>query len=97
MLNACLNWAKTNRALKVKNYITPILVSTILDKFVEFFDLAKFLDLIIFVFLDLGKLDINPLPTTLLILAPIAIGTDLSNNLIVFNIKLSDTAILLKL
>lgn len=63
---------------------------------VGFFDLAKFLDLVIFVFLDLGKLNSISLPTTSLTLVPIAIRADLSDDSVVFNIKVSNAAILLK-
>ena len=68
----------------------------ILDKFVKFFDLAKFLDLVIFVFLDLGKLNSKPSPIPSLTLAPITIEVDLSDNLVILNIEMSDAAILLK-
>lgn len=88
LINARVNWIKAILALKVKNPIISI---------VELFDLAKFLDLIIFVFLDWSKLGSKSRLTIWLTLVPVAIVSHMSDNLVIFNIEESDAAILLKL
>ena len=94
LINACFKWLKASLALGVKKIGSPI--ALIVGIRVEFPDLLffDFLDLDEFLIVSLTLL--LPPPTTLLLPALNVFRVNFSDDLIIFNIKVSDIAILLK-
>lgn len=91
MINAFLNWVKATLVLEIKHLLVLILVSI-------FKDIIGLFDLVVFIFLDLNKFDFGPpLLITLIFLALSAIKADALSDPVIFSIKLSRMAILLKL